>query len=167
MAVFDTYAPGYPGHKKLRRRVADHLRSFTQLSWGERADYVKQRVTWRLQGRKHGFKRYDLADEPARDATEVVDTVRRVIQANHRASQHHSLEPWDGRVQVFRATRTPDWPGLDYRDETNGWARYAHGGVDVFRIDSDHQHIMDEPGVSEVGAQLQALLTRLQAEAGR
>jgi amino acid adenylation domain-containing protein len=164
VAMFDTYAPGFPAHKRLSGRISDHLRKFRKLDWSERADYVRQRVAWRLHGREHGFKPYELE---AGDADEVVGDVMRVVRANQRASAAFAVLPWEGRVQVFRARDIPDWPGLDYSDETNGWRRFARGGVDVFRVEGNHRFMMDEPAVSDAGRQLRECLEAARAREAR
>ena len=58
---------------------------------------------------------------------------------------------------VFRALRTPEWPGNRFDDPLCGWGPFA-SSIGVVPIDCYHQNMMDEPAVTEVGRRLDALL---------
>ena len=160
LAMIDTYGQGYPTHKAAAGRVGDHVRELLSLSWRERATYLKARVSRRIQGKATSTRLYDI-DRPGWDASELVDRVRHVIMANHRCAASYTTLPYPGSIVLFRANRTPDYPGLSYEDTSNGWARFAQGGVRVEAIDSTHQRILDEPAVAQLGRALRDWLDRV------
>ena len=156
LALFDTFGPGYPDSKDMPARVADHFGHLFRLTWRQRLDYVRERLNSRLAGRDQRWKKYDVQEAEAHG--QLVDAVRQVIDANYRASTAYAERPYPGRVQLFRALHRPVFPGKTFSDPTNGWHRVALRGVDVIEVDCTHQTIMDEPGVTTVGRELDRLL---------
>jgi amino acid adenylation domain-containing protein len=145
-AVIDAPGPGYPRYLPLPLRVLDRVRFLARAKWRSRAT-------------KDGLTEYlsyvPFGPEPARD--HLTDAVSRVALANSHAADIYQPRFYPGRIHLFRAMRTPDWPGIRFDDPLSGWGPYARE-VKVVPIDSGHVEMLDEPTLTELGKRLSASL---------
>lgn len=130
VAMFDTFAPGFPYNKPLlpwlREKLADA----------------------RQRGFKSSMRRYSqrFHDQEAADALKKFGPeLQDVIRANRYASRTYKIKPYRGVVTMFRAADVPYLPGRDVSDLSNGWSKHAH--VDVEVIDATHNSLFGEPAV--------------------
>ncbi|MFT3774591.1 MAG: alpha/beta fold hydrolase [Minicystis sp.] len=82
----------------------------------------------------------------------------RVFEANLRATRGYTPEPYDGRVLLIHAQKTP--PG---EDGALGW-RELVSDIDVDVAAGDHFSMMDEPFVRDLAARLRKRLDETGAE---
>lgn len=160
VVLFDTFAPRYPEAKALLPWLGDKLaQSFREGPWRTalRAGRRLLRIT-----APRGYADY-LAAEGLDDSSG--SALQRVIAANQKASRRYVVKPYAGTICLFRAQQKPDWPGMDFSDETNGWGRYAQH-VEVEHIDSNHQQLFEEPAVRELAKKFSARHRRALAEMG-
>jgi acyl-CoA synthetase (AMP-forming)/AMP-acid ligase II len=72
----------------------------------------------------------------------------RVVQmTNKRALFAYKLNPYPGRVTLFRAKDPND--GYEYAAD-NGWSALAKGGVEIHNIPGEHEEIFAQPNVREL-----------------
>lgn len=142
VALFDAFAPGYPRPVPLRERLRARLR---RLGKGHTSAPQADEV-------------FAAARIPDGHSRHLID-LRRVSLAHEHALRTYRAEAYEGRVHLFRAAEAPNWEGVIFDDETNGWGRLAQGGVEITTIPGTHQFILDPPWVhtliSEFGKALQ------------
>jgi thioesterase domain-containing protein len=131
VAMFDTFAPGFPNNKRplvwLREKLADARR----------------------RGLRSSVRRYSqrFHDQEAQAALRKFGPeLQDVIRANRYASRSYKVRPYRGIVTMFRAGDVPDWAGRDFSDLTNGWSKHA-SHVDVEVIDATHNSLFADPAV--------------------
>jgi thioesterase domain-containing protein len=86
--------------------------------------------------------------------------IKNVLRACYEAERHYRLQPYSGRVTLFRATEalTPE------NDPHARWRELARGGVEIQEIEGHHADIIIEPQVRITGEKLRACLERAQRE---
>ena len=155
LAMFDTYAPGYPRYPERRHRLYErarsvqyslehHLRGLQWLPPEERWGYIARLL--RRTARRTCY--------PFEDAWRLVRRIyldahgRAVPMASYKAMQEalktYAPEPYNGDILLFRATRQP--PG-SIPDAHLGWDEYVQGGIDVVETPGYHADIISEPRV--------------------
>lgn len=139
LALLDSYGPDYPARPSVWQRV----RRFRDKSWSERFDAVSGRVLSPLT--------VDLEDIAG--AT-LVESVRRVTEANQRAMESYRPSPYPGTLVLVRASVHPEEMRTSFDDPSNGWTRVAPGRVEVVPIATNHARLLDPPAIHEVGAAL-------------
>lgn len=162
IAMFDSYAPGFPvlaPHHRLWSRLERHRRRWPWLVPERPLTALRHWLgrSGQAEGRQDGGGPDYLDDlDPHRGALER--SVREVIAANQRAAKSRSTAYYDGRVTLFRAEIQPveDFKA-DFSDVKNGWARYARE-VTVDVVKGTHHHIMDFPALTQLVAQFKARL---------
>ena len=158
LAVFDTNGPGYPryqpGVSKLRlklyrtlQRIQQHSGNLWLLPKGERLAYVvqkakKAKLQVRRAGRR-GFRRlrirlHHLLGKP------LPDVLRQTQHAIQKAYDSYQVQPYPGRLTLFRANRQP-WGVI--HDTHLGWSAYALGGIEVVEVPGFHGTVVMEPCV--------------------
>ena len=105
--------------------------------------------------------RYDVLDHLssrlAGGGATLIRTIEAVTHANEEANRGHVVHAFKTPVLLLRADRRAKWSGMRYDDPTNGWARYARGGLSIIGFDYDHRELVDEPGPA-VGLALQTAI---------
>jgi amino acid adenylation domain-containing protein len=82
----------------------------------------------------------------------------RVLRAIWKAFEDYSLQPYAGRIALFRprAERLMPWR----RAHDLGWGRIAMGGVEVIMVPGSHETMLEEAFVPGVAARLAEVLDR-------
>ena len=171
IAMFDSYAPGFPvlaPHHRLWTRLERHRHRWPWLIPDRPLAAVRGWLGGQPQGQASDAKQGgpDYLDEldPSRGALER--SVREVIAANQRAAKSRPTAYYPGRVTLFRAEIQPveDFKA-DFSDLKNGWGRYARE-VTVDIVKGTHHHIMDFPSLTELVALFKARLEESRAQGG-
>jgi len=150
LAIFDAWPPGYPRRTRLDRWLMDKIPEYVQRL---RRGSVRETVGRLLRRDKFGYAHYRALEGAGVRTGSLNDSIRRVIEANERASRRYRFKRYPGTVTIFRANQTPSWIGVDFSDPTSGWSRWAKSCV-VIGVDCAHQFIMDEPAVAQVAREL-------------
>lgn len=169
VAMFDTFAPGYPiplpGTTNLSRRIfgfADrvehHINTFWILERGKRWPYIVAKSTKARTQFRRAYKQ-----TKRKFARGVYKTLRRqlpealvVTQLNiSAAAKAYRPSPYGGDVILFRASK--QFRGI-YRDDTLGWSKLAMGQLEIHEVNGNHGAIVVEPRVRFPAAVLRDLL---------
>jgi len=162
IAMFDSYAPGFPvlaPHHRLWSRLERHRRRWPWLIPDRPLAAVRGWLGGQAPAdgqRDAGGSDYLDDMDPHRGALER--SVREVIAANQRAAKSRPTAYYGGRVTLFRAEIQPleDFKA-DFSDVKNGWGRYARE-VTVDIVKGTHHHIMDFPALTQLVALFKARL---------
>ena len=149
LALFESYGPGYPERPRLWQR----LRNLSDKSWSERMAAVNRRLL-----APFSFELRDIA------GTNLVEGVRRVIEANFRAMHAYRHARYEGEIVLFRATIHASELGTGFEHPTNGWSRVSPE-VRVIDVEGDHRYLLDPPAVHELAPRLADVLAQAQATA--
>ena len=154
VVMFDTFPP------KIADRditVAMRLRRLRN----ERAGYVKQIVTRRLDARRDQAMLARAEEIAARGG--VVPVELRDMHVQHsfvRAADKYVLRPWDGHVVLMRAEKAGfEAEGLG---PAYGWDEVVTGGVDVVVVPGNHDTLVLEPNATTLVQELRSTLDRTQ-----
>jgi len=170
IAMFDSYAPGFPvlaPHQRLWTKLERHRRRwpwlFPDRPLAAVRDWLGARRAAEGQEAEGGPDYLDDLD-PGRGTLER--NVREVIAANQRAAKSRPTAYYPGRVTLFRAEIQPleDFKA-DFSDVRNGWAQYARE-VTVDIVKGTHQRIMDFPALTQLVALFKARLDECRASRG-
>jgi amino acid adenylation domain-containing protein len=157
LALLDTYGPDYLNFGSTARRMASHLGSFLRLAPRDRLEYAKVRAdavhrmatrrAWRVADRALGRLGAQLPEALGN------------VEGEHylKALRAYDVEPYSGRVTLFRASEQP--VGI-VPDGTSGWAPVAGGGVEVFEVPGGHESILFEPNVATLAGLLRVSIDR-------
>ena len=85
----------------------------------------------------------------------VADSIRNVREINYVAGIKYNLQPFPGKVTLYKAESDPLERPLP--DDLN-WGRHALGGVEIRQVPGDHGRILLEPGLSALARELTAEL---------
>jgi len=161
IAMFDSYAPGFPvlaPHHRLWSRLERHRRRWPWLIPERPLAAVRRWLAGQgAEGGREGAGP-DYLDDLDPDRGGLERSVREVIAANQRAAKSRPTAYYGGRVSLFRAEIQPleDFKA-DFSDVKNGWGKYARE-VTVDIVKGTHHHIMDFPALSELVARFKARL---------
>ena len=92
-----------------------------------------------------------------RTMREATPIARQVFTANMAAFARYVARPYAGTAVMLLARDEPDRTAFDDRLT---WADLVEGGLTVRFIPGDHENLLDEPGVREVGAVVRRILDR-------
>ena len=118
----------------LLRRTANRLRAIL----GQRLQYAL--ASLRLVKTRKGAP------------VSALDLVQR---SNRHALSNYELRPYPGQVTLFRA-EDPDDGYIHPID--NGWAKYAPGGLQIYKVPGQHQEIFSQPNVGVLAEKLEICL---------
>ena len=142
LGLVDTYGPGYPRSVPLLKRLGRHARRIARLDHRGAMEYVGQRA-WAI---------LDRVRKPAAPVatTEIEDQSQRAVFERFNAAWLRGLEryvpqPYAGRVDVFRASDTPEWLGSDFDDPTCGWGSLV-GDIHVRNVAGTHIQLVQPKG---------------------
>ena len=169
VAMFDTYAPGYPvripGTSKLglkileiADRIGHHIDTFRILEPGRRWPYfvaksIKARNQYRRAYKKTKRK---IARGIFKNLGRPLPEALMVAQHNISiAAKSYRPLPYDGNVILFRASN--QIRGV-YSNETLGWSQFVTGQFQVHEVNGEHGTIVVEPRVRIPAAVLHDLL---------
>jgi thioesterase domain-containing protein len=83
------------------------------------------------------------------------------IDQIHHGYAYHRPPVYDGRVLLLTATKICQ--GRLFPHDL-AWASHVSGGLEQRKVPGEHEDVLQEPAVSVIGAELQALLTQLDIE---
>lgn len=170
VALFDTYAPGYPkllpGRSKLRikflkflDRIEHHVDTLRVLEPGTRWPYfvAKKTKARNLFRRAIRNGRKSLARGALRSlGRPLPEAMLKTQNAIVEASRAYRPQPYPGVITLFRATKQQRGT-CDER--TLGWQELAAGGLEIHEVRGTHGSIVVEPRVRLVVDTLQSYLT--------
>jgi thioesterase domain-containing protein len=143
LGMLDTRQPqgmrGLPGRGRLHRRLFWRMKLIyihTRRRNG-RMSYLLRRLSERLQriGYMYAHKGPGL----------VASAVRNVREINYVAGVNYVVQPYSGRVTVFRAEDDAHEEALP---PDLYWGQFARGGIIVKELAGDHVRILYEPWLS-------------------
>ncbi len=79
--------------------------------------------------------------------------LREFVEANIDSASQHQLQPFEGKITVFKALDDPFSGPL--KDNAMGWAGYAEGGVEVIEVAGGHTSMLEEPHVDRLAAEIE------------
>ncbi len=159
LIFLDTAAVGI-AHHRLKRAMSSsplHFRGYLiDLHYGnllfrrprEGLAYLAGRVRARLEG---------VATPIERTMKEANDLARHVFKANVEALDQYVPQPYPGRALMLLSSDIPERTAFD---ERLAWSDLVQGGLVVRFIPGDHENMLDEPVVADVGAVLRKCLDR-------
>jgi thioesterase domain-containing protein len=133
LALFDTY----PGKMESR---GSQLKNLFSLPLKEQASFVLKKGSFVMMTLR---KRLELRMLPP--------ALRNVRQACAKAAANYDVQPYSGRVTLFRV-REKSVGSLN--DPYAIWWRVAAAGVDLREISGDHLSLLKEPQVRFLGEEL-------------
>jgi amino acid adenylation domain-containing protein len=140
---------------KLTQRVGMHFDNLLRLGVRKRLAYVRRIA--RTGKRKLKSRAWRVAYSFYRDRpSHLPHVLRDIKEINFQALREHVLQPYPGRVELFRAS---DRSILDREDDLLGWDRFATG-VDLYSVPGDHVSMVNEPHVRVLAEQLTFCLSR-------
>ena len=176
LALFDTYAPGFPKLSpeasslryqvyRFMQRVNLHLSNLLLLEPEGKVEYarekavlVKGRLKWRIKhGIENGVKK--ITDNLSQSNGHSVSGERQERRDAAQALREYVPQVYPGCVTLFRASNQP--AGYN-NDRDLGWGELAAGGVETHEIPGYHGSIVREPRVRLLAEQLQACLSQAQ-----
>jgi thioesterase domain-containing protein len=137
---------------RLDRRIARFLGNLSDLSLGEKIDYLWQKLYTRILRRI-----YSLA--VAVGIRSVPSFMKSTDDITWVAAMNYQAQPWSGQITLFRAAVQPD-PRLPM---DLGWTPLAQGGLDIYELPGDHDLVFREPNIQVLAAQLRARLEHTDA----
>jgi amino acid adenylation domain-containing protein len=168
VVLFDTFDPRnrarhYSLVERIRLRLqerehssrAEKLRYLVQCAWGKVGATLAKRDE---DAANVLYKTRQLNSGAGSTPPRALDVVQ---MANKRAFSAYKLNPYPGRVTLFRA-KDPD-DGYEYAADY-GWSALAKGGVEIHNIPGEHQEIFAQPNVRELAKKLDACLRAALAE---
>ena len=90
--------------------------------------------------------------------------IRRFVDGNIQAASGLDLEPYPGRITVFKAG--DDVFSAPLARHGMGWARIALGGIDVVTVPGGHLSMLQEPYVERLALELRDALDRARRGGG-
>jgi thioesterase domain-containing protein len=151
LALFDTWAPGYPRVMPLVQRLGLHAEKIRQLDPQQRASYISDRM--RSASRRLS-RLAGLSSDP-HDGERLLDPVRKIGEANRCAAGAYLPRPFAGMITLFRAEGPSDVVGVELTEPTMGWGSLAESGLKVHSIPGTHDAIFREPHVRVLAEKLE------------
>jgi thioesterase domain-containing protein len=140
--------------RSVQDRINHRLNRFRgntgELDWGQRLRYVQEKVSTRAI-------RYACMLAVRLKLTQVPSFMRSAWDINLVAYKNYKLQPFDGRLVLFRASHQdqPDAP------HDLGWSSIFLKGVEIHDLPGDHERIFLEPNIDKLAASLRECLTRV------
>ncbi len=170
IALFDTYAPGYPipipGRSKigvkflgLADRIQHHVDTLRLLESGKRGPYLVAKATKVRNAVRRSYiktKRKLARGILSSLGRQLPDALVVTQNAIAVAARTYRPLPYHGDLLLFRATK--QIRGM-HRDDTLGWSNYAEGKLEIHEVNGSHGTIVAEPRVRFVVPELQRILS--------
>jgi thioesterase domain-containing protein len=169
VALFDTYAPGYPrrlpGTSKLRvelskvvHRIEHHVESLRMLESENRWPYIvaKAKKARNLLRRSIRNTKRSLTRRALKGlGRSLPEALRETQNAIVLASRSYRPRPYSGVVTLFRAGKQPT--GI-YPDPTLGWGELVTDRIEIYEVPGTHGTLVVEPRVRLVVEHLERCL---------
>ncbi|MEW4568920.1 amino acid adenylation domain-containing protein [Tautonia sp. JC769] len=142
LALIDVFGPNYPRRRSRREWIGAHLNDLRDRCAADRFRYFSEKLRSRLRPGT-GLKTTPLSPEP-----------RDEILWNSIETYLRGLEPYPGRIVLFRAATQPRKARFSHEDTTNGWGAIANGGVEVIECPGNHLTMLLPPHLAFLAAAL-------------
>lgn len=169
IALFDTFAPGYPvpipGRSRIglellghADRIQQHIDSLRLLEPDRRWPYFVAKATKARNAIRRSYIKTKrklargILTSLGRPLPEALVVTQNLIAV---ATRTYRPKPFDGDLVLFRATKQIRGT---YRDDTLGWSNFAKGKLEIHEINGSHGTIVVEPRVRFVVPILQQIL---------
>jgi thioesterase domain-containing protein len=156
VGMLDTRQPewmrGVPTLGPLYHRIFLRMRLLYLRTYRRKG---RLRYLWRRLGERMQRANYMRAANKGQG--KVVSSVRNVREINYVAGVSYTVQPYPGKVTLFRAEHDPSETPLP--DDLN-WGQFAMSGVEIHELPGDHGRILYEPGLGALAAELTATLRR-------
>ncbi|MFT3927914.1 MAG: thioesterase domain-containing protein [Myxococcales bacterium] len=157
LALFDTFGPDYPRRAPLWARTKTQVTRVVKQALG----VSTERHVIRPDRSKDAI--WAMARIPA-GHSDSLKALQRVSLAHEHALRTYRPSRYPGRVDLFRAATPPEWKGVSFEDQTNGWGAVVDGGVRVTTVPGTHQFILDPPWVEHLVSAFSTLLQEATAD---
>jgi len=169
VALFDTYAPGYPrflpdkskltlAFWRLFQRVEHHVETIWMLDRGERWSYIAAKAKKAKNQTRRNIRsfRKNLARGVLNSlGIPLPDTLKETQNAVHIALRNYQPLTYAGTVTLFRCNKQPI--GI-YPDPTLGWGELVTGRLEIHEVPGTHGTLVHEPRVRFLVGKLEECL---------
>ena len=160
VGMLDTWQPGYMRRVKLEMPLRTRLmHRLHMVRLNTRKLSARQTIRYTLGRMKGRLLRLMYLRMGKSSSISLPGSMRRVRDINLMAGVRYTVQPYPGRITLFRAH--------DEKDSTLprdlGWLQYARGGVEIVSLPGDHGQVLSEPNVSCLAEKLTAELSTLAA----
>jgi thioesterase domain-containing protein/acyl carrier protein len=157
LGMLDTWQPSFmrglpklgPLHLRILNRLHMVYLHTRKLKLASKIAYLRNRLKSRIL-------RFLYASSVSSGRSDIFATMNSVRDINWIAGINYKVQPYSGKVTLFRATCDDDWRLPD----DLGWGEMAAEGVEMFRIPGDHGQVLAEPSVSILAENLSVCLNR-------
>jgi thioesterase domain-containing protein len=111
------------------------------------------RYLWRRLGERMQRFRYMYA--ASRGPGKLAMAVRNVREINYVAGVSYTVQPYPGKLTLFRAENDPLEAPQPY---DFNWSEFALGGMEIKDLPGDHGRILYQPGLNALAAELTTAL---------
>ncbi len=144
VGVLDMFARGYPVRLPLKDRLKIHVNTLLSAPLSEKKKYIGKRIN-NISERIHFlFHKPYVHPEERRGTEEIIPD--RVFWAHRHAMESYEFKPFDGTLDLFRASIPPDWPGNRFDDPTLGWGPFAKS-ITAHQIPGTHWTMIQDPSI--------------------
>ncbi len=148
------YEETLAGMKSVQSKINDRVNRFRgntgSLSWQQRVRYIWEKLSTRAI-------RYACMLAAHLNFSQVPSFMRSAWDINVVAVKNYQLQPYDGRLVLFRASHQ-DHPDGPY---DLGWGSIFTQGVEIHDLNGDHERIFLEPNIELLAASLRECLARV------
>jgi acyl-CoA synthetase (AMP-forming)/AMP-acid ligase II/thioesterase domain-containing protein len=144
LGILDTRGPGYPQKRKLPGRIGWHVKAFV------RSRDKTQHLLNRLNATRDRFSK---PLEPQVAPTNVDPRVWEIERESISEIESYPIEPYGGRMVLFRATEKPKWMEACAPDATMGWRKIAKE-VEVVNVPGSHWTILSVENTERLAKEL-------------
>ncbi len=169
IALFDTFAPGFPKYlpgtsglritiMELIDRVQHHIDTIRILEAGKRWPYLSAKAAKARHAARRSYTRTKqkvvrgVITGLGRPLPEALAVTQNAISA---AAKAYDPKPSNLDVVLFRASKQKRGT---YQDDSLGWSNYVHGQIKIHEVNGSHGTIVAEPRVRFVATILDDLM---------
>jgi len=154
LGLFDTALPGAEKPLPLKNRLQYHWKRIRQ----DGPNYLLDKARTKVQDLNNQLQRTygTLARKWGLPMPHSIEYFA-MREMYEQGVEEYTPQPYSGKITIFRASDRED-AETSYMDPLLGWGDLATGGIEVFDIAGGHLGILEEPTVSQLGAQLQVCL---------
>ncbi len=146
LALIDVFGPNYPKRRSRREWIGAHLKNLRNRSTTDRFKYFSEKIQSKIRPGTR-LKTTPHSPEP-----------RDEILWNSFEAYLQGLEPYPGRIVLFRAATQPQKARVSHEDATNGWGAIANGGVEVIECPGNHLTMLQPPHLGFLATALREAL---------
>ena len=162
LGMLDTRQPGLmrgvPASGSLLRQIYLRMRLLYLRTHRRNG---RLRYLWRRL--KERMQRVNYMYVASKGPGKVASSIRNVREINYVAGISYTVQPYSGKVTLFRAENNefeaPLAPDLN-------WGQFAAGGVEIKDLPGDHGQILYQPGLSVLATQLTSALNEANQDKG-